>query len=60
MLNLGIKESITIMAKRSELRKEMELHLRMFSMSTESIQDVNRRKLSQNSNISGQNSISNQ
>jgi len=59
-LNSGIKENIKIMAKRSELRREMEFHLRMFPMSTESIQDVDSRKLSQTSNFTGQNDQSNQ
>lgn len=56
--NLGIKENIEIMAKRSELRREMDFHLKMFPISTESIQDGNRRKLS--SNFSGQNGQRNQ
>lgn len=58
--NLGIKENIKILAKRSELRKEMDFHLKMFPISTESIQDGDRRKLSQNRNFSGQNGQRNQ
>lgn len=56
--NLGIKENIKIMAKRSELRREMDFHLKMFPISTESIQDGNRKILS--SNFSGQNGQRNQ
>lgn len=48
--NLGIKKN---MAKRSELRREMDFHLKMLPISTESIQDGNRRKL--RSDFSGQN-----
>lgn len=58
--NLGIKENIEIVAKRSELRREMDFHLKMFPISTKSIQDGDRRKLSQNINFSGQNGQSNQ